>query len=1005
MIRHTKIINSYKIYLILSMAFFVVLFLPHRATGQIRAGVGYLKMLSGAREAGVFGTLSGALDYTYSFYANPGATGFLREWQWSVTYTNWISDVYNASFLYGRKIRTPLSRWSRFVIGVNYLGIPEFNNTSQTSDLVSGNNLLIAAGIGQPLTFITDNLSIGANLKYYKSKLAQFEADAMIYDVGLLYRTPRYNIGILGLGLFDYIIFSTGLSLNNQGSPMTFISEETPLPKTFRAGASINIGIHHGMQISLGTDYREFRDEKGFYTFGSEISWRQIVSLRMGYSWENNLLGHFIFGGGIRLDDQIINNKIFGRNNALRLDLATNQTNDFFASPYHGTITHHPLGPERFRLLEPTYGQIINADSVNLRWELTRDPDLYDEVQYLLVVDKDSSKLAQAVEIIELNQDKLLLFLTDTLLFISQPIAESELSINELEAGDYFWAVIAYDKDNHFRCAEMDGKPITKFHVTVPIPQVINIDFKFSPWITEDDTQGVLRLDITNIGDRVVENFMFSIYDSTKVHRNGQYPPDSIMTIKRLLGKQAIPEIQPGDTITIELDWLTERHGLHEISTEISRINQRKKIFHRYSEDFYTIPKGIFTTRETVIVQKQFYITYDLPYVGKIFFDSNSAVVKEKYVSNWFIEQPLALFTKRLNANPEITISLQGTINPESDSGDGNLAFQRAMAVKASFSKLGVDASRIKIKPVKIERYGRRLPRNQDDARWVLEDRRYVEITTDKKWEKQLFEPLVKTYISKQDSALLFNSNIIGFVPLLKGSIKLQSGELRDSLSIQNELTINSLNKKIAWQLDSNSHHEWLQKRAEYSLTLTDTLSREFLVRPKETFLNMEISGNIRRYYILANFNKTTPYYSFYYPDLVKIIPSLLKNPKTRVHFHGHGCATGTEWINNKLSKQRADTLQLNFLKYLSKIDTNLYNDVNERLDTPCGFGEYLPLQIIDNEGKVATLGNNNTPLGRILNRRIIVYFYDTPIFKIDCDRIDQVDEEFISKIRKRDFF
>ena len=40
--------------------------------GQIRAGVGYLKMLHGAREVGVHGSLTGALDYTYSFYANPG---------------------------------------------------------------------------------------------------------------------------------------------------------------------------------------------------------------------------------------------------------------------------------------------------------------------------------------------------------------------------------------------------------------------------------------------------------------------------------------------------------------------------------------------------------------------------------------------------------------------------------------------------------------------------------------------------------------------------------------------------------------------------------------------------------------------------------------------------------------------------------------------------------------------------------------------------------------------
>jgi hypothetical protein len=75
----------------------IILFQPLQAIGQVRAGMGYLKMLPGTRELGVAGTLTGALDYCYSFHANPAATGFLREWQYSASYTRWISDIYTDS--------------------------------------------------------------------------------------------------------------------------------------------------------------------------------------------------------------------------------------------------------------------------------------------------------------------------------------------------------------------------------------------------------------------------------------------------------------------------------------------------------------------------------------------------------------------------------------------------------------------------------------------------------------------------------------------------------------------------------------------------------------------------------------------------------------------------------------------------------------------------------------------------------------------------------------------
>ena len=41
----------------------------------------------------------------------------------------------------------PWSRWTRFVIGINYLGIPDFNNANEQATSVSGNNLLLTGSV------------------------------------------------------------------------------------------------------------------------------------------------------------------------------------------------------------------------------------------------------------------------------------------------------------------------------------------------------------------------------------------------------------------------------------------------------------------------------------------------------------------------------------------------------------------------------------------------------------------------------------------------------------------------------------------------------------------------------------------------------------------------------------------------------------------------------------------------------------------------------------------
>src|SRR5262245_17642497 len=57
---------------------------------QIRTGASFLRMMPGARQQGIAASTTGVIDEFYTIYANPGATGLLREWQWSASYSKWI---------------------------------------------------------------------------------------------------------------------------------------------------------------------------------------------------------------------------------------------------------------------------------------------------------------------------------------------------------------------------------------------------------------------------------------------------------------------------------------------------------------------------------------------------------------------------------------------------------------------------------------------------------------------------------------------------------------------------------------------------------------------------------------------------------------------------------------------------------------------------------------------------------------------------------------------------
>ncbi|MGH7597964.1 MAG: PorV/PorQ family protein, partial [bacterium] len=917
---------------------YALLIWPALVEGQIRSGAAFLQVIPGARQQGLAGSLTGAIDDLYAVYANPGTAGFLREWQWSATYTKWFADIYSASLFYGHRVRMPWSNQTRFGLGVAYQGMPEFNSTRQTNiAAASASDLLVAASIGQPFQLWGKNLALGANVKYFRSELAQYDANAWVFDTGLLYRSSRFRFLNSGNGLFDYGIISAGVAMTQLGQSQTFISQGTPLPRTFRAGIAFNTGTHTGLQLQLSTDYKKIRDEKGAFSLGTELMWNQLLALRGGYDFSDRLLSHLAFGLSLRLDDMRspITSVIPGRNNALRLDLAAMEDSQLFERTYRGSVTHHPIGPEGFQFMEPPFDAVLESDSVRVAWEATKDPDLYDGVTYWLVVDQDSAKIANTVNSAKQSTSALFQTLESTPFFISQRLAGTDFRLRDLQGGEYFAAVLAYDQDRHLRFAKSDEHNIQRFRVAFSDIEITNITFEYSPWITEDDYQGRLQIAVKNSSQRLARNISIALDDSTAVAltstNNG--------TAKSLV-QTVIPQLAAGAVDTVNLEWRTAQSGLHHLIAQAdmeNRVREMNEKNNRRSAAFYTIPKGRFATDDTVAIFTLSRLAYEVPFIAEIYFDRNSAVVQSKYFHQSIPGPQLKILAQRLKTYRDLKASLQGFADPNSGEREVTLANGRAEAVRDSLINLGVNAGQISLVPGEVLPM-RRTPANADDARWVSEERRYVKIITDRGGEDKLFELIAFDATDSLPSPVVFGSTIKGAVPLKAGVVNVEAGKAQEKIDLLTALHGAGLQPNIDWQPNPANGAQWAENDIAYTLALTDSLNRQFRTQPRQAYL---IAPSVLREQRVAwpmQFARTDPLYDFYWDKLLVHINRLLADPDMRMRFSGHACAIGPDAVNQRLSEQRASAFRENFLLNLKTRYPQMHDKILLRLDQAIGY-------------------------------------------------------------------
>lgn len=956
----------------------MLLLLSGMAMPQDPVGLPFLKIGTGARQAGMGGVFTGVGDDVYTIFTNPGGLGHIRRWQWSADYNVWFTDVYQATLSAVGQFRFLGSRKASLGIHASYIGMPEWDATGGMDTPVTANHATGGVSLAQRLDWISKMLAVGVNLRGFSSFLGDYAARGWFADAGLMIRPPRFSMGA-GRGLFDYGIITAGASLMHIGEGVTFLARPTALPRTWRAGLSLHMGRHNGWSLLMAADAIGVLDREMETAFGAEIWWRSMVALRAGYRINQENLGDFSLGIGMRWDD--VMNSILGLpsrfGDAFEVAVAGVDYGSVLNQTYRGSFSHFPVAPEPFRLDEPLIAdsQVLGESSaVTLSWEKATDPDPFDRVQYLVMVAPHKGMVDRSIQMVERDLERFFRSALRDSLLICESVAGTRYQSKIREGGIYYWAVAAYDLDGHARLARRGEERIADFVVSTPDLNVRAFSFEPRPLITTTSEQGRLTLQIANEGNIPSGPF--------RVRWTDRLPDICAEDSSEVLMDVMVSNLPSGSDTTFILDWHTSCNGIHSMEVKVDADNQVKELVkenNNWTGGVVSIPKGRVTSLDSAEIIATDYDYIEMPIVPKVYFQPFSEEVHLSYIEDRGIYPAvLKAFAERLRAYSHVTMRIMGSIDYLTGEQDPLLAERRAERVRDHLRNLGVDDSQlvvVKNHPQTIR--GRRpMPSDSLDAKWMMEQNRVVTFSVDRAYEELIFRPFrIAADTTFQNGGIPFHVELYSPGGIEIWRIKGESVpfEIIDMNLIHGD----SLRGKVSWNgMDQNGLLVLKDNSYRYRLVLTDSLGRTFytpmdsvFVKERRTLQRWEMFG-------AAEFAGVEPVYQFYWDHLMDIAREMVENPAMSVQFDGHACAIGSETVNERLSLRRAQRFTEAFKERVRRAYPNQYMKIWNRIEPPRGFGENEPLRItIQGRGDLL-LGDNDSPIGRYLNRRIMVLLY-----------------------------
>lgn len=248
-----------------------------------RNGAAFLEIAVGAREAALGSAASTLTHSSSQIFWNPAGTALAPDQTLSssFSYASWIADLeyFAASVGYN------LGNAGTVTIGAQAFGVSDIPANREngytdpvlqdlvtdmnTSDTFDYQDLAFSLAYSR---YFYDRLALGATFKVVNESIDGVGATAVAFDFGSV-----YNIGVYG--------WQIAARLSNLGSPLSFYTQDNPLPLTFTIGTSIYPVNTETTRLMLAVDATKPQDSQQLLFGGAELSFYDLLFLRSGYKF------------------------------------------------------------------------------------------------------------------------------------------------------------------------------------------------------------------------------------------------------------------------------------------------------------------------------------------------------------------------------------------------------------------------------------------------------------------------------------------------------------------------------------------------------------------------------------------------------------------------------------------------------------------------------------------------------------------------------------------------
>ncbi|OGS44115.1 MAG: hypothetical protein A2539_00890 [Elusimicrobia bacterium RIFOXYD2_FULL_34_15] len=248
--------------LVFAVTFFALPFYLVTFLSASNTGASFLSIGTSARAISMGGAYVGVANDISAINYNPAGLAQLKESQIMGQHTEWISDIKHDFLAFTRPTLN-----GTMGLSVVYLSQGSIEGRDENRQRTGSFNAYDVATTLSYSRSISNGISLGTNLKIIQQNIEKESATGVAVDIGTQYDTQIKNLKL-------------GLSFQNIGPKMTFISESYNLPLT----ATIGLGYTLKRAITLALDIkRNIYDNKTEVSMGTEVTPISLLALRVGY--------------------------------------------------------------------------------------------------------------------------------------------------------------------------------------------------------------------------------------------------------------------------------------------------------------------------------------------------------------------------------------------------------------------------------------------------------------------------------------------------------------------------------------------------------------------------------------------------------------------------------------------------------------------------------------------------------------------------------------------------